>query len=268
MQEKVTSGYDSVETLPARFSQSHKAWDAYMAQVWHTLLATLPLGANASVVEIGSGNSIKIGMALASLSFAGSLYLVDPFEEALHETKEHYMRLLPNIELHLIAATLAEAAEILSPRPTCLVSNHSIDDMLLAAARGNSSMRELFGWTSIEHEQTIPLTQEVWSVLAADKKKLAQVKDVVFEEWRLAIETLKPQFCIISQYPSVTLEHTGMGGLNTHAGEVFARLRRYFSLKSFQGTDVQDILSKHPHFNDTHIRSEVLNAKNWFISEY
>jgi hypothetical protein len=254
-------GIDSQENLPPLFFHSHKAWDAFMAQIWARFFAHFKLATQAAVVEIGPGSSIKIGIALAETGFKGTVYLVDPFEEELARTAKLYRDLLPDAHIHVIAHSLAGALELLPKHLDFLVSNHPIDDMLLASGKGKKELLELFGWTAIEHEQMVPASERAWRVLSSDRDRLLRMKEAVYSEWHAALEMLRPDIAIISQYPSSTLNNNGMEGLNMHAADIFARIRAEY--KEILETGLQPLLNASKHYNDRHIGTEVLNAKNW-----
>ncbi len=259
-------GTDSKETLPQRFAQSHKAWDEYMAKIWKNLLHLVGCEADASVIEIGGGNSVKIGTALAQSGFKGSFHLVDPFEEALAEAQRLYCELLPDAQIHTHTTTLAQAKAL--PQNALLLANHPLDDMILAAGAGPHDAAELFGWTAIEHEQTIPLSLQVWTGIEHHPDMLSGIKDVIFAEWRAAIDTLKPRALIVSQYPSSTLKNAGMNGLNRHALDILKALRGLYASALIPDEDVQGVLNRVKHYNDKHIGKEVLNAANWLVARF
>lgn len=258
-------GIDSNEKLPQEFFWSHKAWDAYMANLWYDLLNSLDFYGLHNVVEIGSGNSVKIGMALAKLDFKGSVFLVDPFQEALEEASKSYLNILPKAEIKAVAKTLADSLNFLPRESVCLVSNHCIDDMIMVAGQSEYSLTQLFEWTAIEHEQTIPLSKKVWADLEADPLKLSIIKNQVYRDCCSVIENLQPRLCIFGQYPSITLKNADMNNLNIHASEILQKLHTKFINKVVPESEIQKILNTNKHFNDLHIGNEVLNAGNWFV---
>lgn len=265
MQKNLMFGHDSGESLPSTFSQSHKAWDAYMAEVWHSIFLTLQMTKNANVVEVGPGNSIKVALALKKLDFTGNIHLIDPIAEVLAESEVLYKKILPDANIYPIHATLEDVVNSSLQRTDYIVSNHPIDDMIIATTQPKDKLRALFDWTAIEHEQMIPISHENWSKLAVDTTKLQSLQRSICEEWYHAIDVLKPRYCVISQYASSTLKNNGMDGLNAQAKMILGEMRSHYVDSLIADVDIQTALNANTHYNDMHISNEVLNASNWLV---
>ena len=258
-------GTDTIENLPDRFFHSHKAWDAYMAGPWRGLFELLKIDKQGTIVEIAPGNSVKIASALAEAGFEGNLYLVEPVEEILAEVSALCREILPRAQIHPLCNILSEAQHHLPHQPSFIVANHPLDDMILATAQPKTRLKELFGWTAIAQEQTIPLSFESWENLAADPDRLVHVREQILQEWNDLLKTLQPEHCIISQYPSVTLENNGMAGLNQEAAAILKALRSDYAKKRISDIAIQAVLNRFPNYNDSHIGQNVLNAINWLL---
>lgn len=258
-------GTHTVDNLPDRFFYSHKAWDAYMAGPWHGLFELLKIDNHGTIVEIAPGNSVKIALALAKAGFQGKVYLVEPVEDILAEVSALYREILPGTEIHPLCHMLDEVQHYLPHRPSFIVANHPLDDMILATAQPKSRLGELFGWTAIAQEQTITLSLESWENLAAEPDRLVRVRERIRQEWNDLLRRLQPEHCIISQYPSVTLENHGMAGLNREATAIFAALHSDYTGMRVSDLVIQAVLNKFPNYNDRHIGQNVLNAVNWLV---
>lgn len=258
-------GFATKENLPKIYHQNHKEWDKYMSQVWYNLLSFLNLKKHDRVIEVGAGNSIKIGLALAKFGFEGDLFLVDPTESILLEAEQLYSALIPEATIYPIPTRLADALSLLPKHPDYILSNHPLDDMLMAVNQPQHCLQSLFDWTSIPYEKMLPISDRIWSIIKSNTDHLTDLKKEIVKEWLQVLDNLQPSFCVISQYPSATLKKNGLNDLNFHATTILNMLMHHYNNMLEPEESVQDVLNHNENFNDLHISTDVLNAKNWLV---
>lgn len=258
-------GINTDEKLPDSYFHSHKAWDNYMAHLWYLFLFYIDVKPYDTIIEIGVGNSIKIGKALSKSHFIGNLFLVDPCQDLLKEAGRYYAQLLPNATIELIPLSFIDALPKLPKHAKCLLANHPLDDMLLAWNQTPVVCEQLFTWTAIAHEQTIPLSLEVFNLVAANPQQLQATQHEIAESWLKAWQYLMPNYCIMSQYPSLTLKNHGLDKLNHCATFILNCLQEKFHKLLEPAARIQLLLNANKNYNDAHIGGEVLNAKNWLV---
>lgn len=224
----------------------------YMADLWHGCFKLFELQSQDTVIEVAPGTSAKIGQALKKCNFEGVLYIVDPFIIAMEEIVEKYQQLLPGATIHPLICTITDALKHLPKKPDFLVANHPIDDMLLSTLSENIT-KELFDFSSKTH-------QEIFHVL---KSAPSNPISSVFSTWKKVIDCLEPKTAIISQYPSLTLKQNGVDLLNEYASVVINRLKSHYSPLHLDLDILQALLNNFENYNDIHIGTELLNAKNW-----
>jgi hypothetical protein len=257
-------GLTTEEKLPEEFITSYPAWDNYVSNIWRDLFVFTGISARDIVVEIAPGTSTKIGLALSKLHFAGELYVVEPVFNVLETVVSKYQNILPAARIHPIQTTLALCHSHLPTKADLLVSNHPLDDMLLAAGSTEEDFSKLFEWGEGSHFAQI-LSQ--WNEFKNKPHTLLTAHQKVYYDWKDILRILNPANFILCQYPSITLTNHSLGALNVEATKILETIKtvQYYSTRPQE--DIQAILNKHKNYNDAHIGKAVLNAANWVISQ-
>ena len=256
-------GQTTITPLPPEYLTDYAAWDDYMARVWAKLLETTTPTPPIYVIEFGCGTSQKIGKALAQLHFTGTLYVVDPCTPALTATGAHYRQLLPQATIHLLPQRLEDAIPLLPTSPDWLVSNHPLDDMLLAYQTPDDALPALFDWGKTPKADISSAWEKRWQGLQAENR-LPDAQHAVLSTLVEAIDQLHPQAIAISQYASSALNaHPRLRALNDAAQAVLAQLRTRLHLRT--GSDIQALLNQHPHYQNHFIGTQILNAQHWLV---
>ncbi len=260
-------GITTYEQLPAEYITSYAKWYTYMATVWTALLTNQRIAAGMTVVEIAPGASTVIGLALKACQFKGKLYVVEPVESLLVATCNNYKMLLPCAEIYPLHHTLLSSIDSLPRHVDFILSNHPLDDMLLAYPFDESCLHALFNLTGLSSAEISSTYHDQWLKISADLNGLHVAKKQVLEQWMHVLQELTTATLIMSQYPSVALENNNLNALNQHAMDMLCTLRTYFfhSEVSSQDKLVQSTLNTLENFNNKHIATEVLNAKNWLV---
>ena len=202
-------------------------WNVYIASVWAEVLRHHGLDTTGRVVEIGPGFGDKIGLALASLGFRGTVFVVEPNRDASSWVMDRYRELLPSAQLVAVHDTLRGAASRLARGVDAVLMNHAFDDLLLHAALPPARRHDVFA--GMRHSGgSLPEVQRTWQRLLADRPRLPQLVRQVLDELCTLIESNGPSFFGASQYQSWFLTRNQladadlMGGhlLDTLAGRV------------------------------------------------
>ena len=247
-------GKKSDKSIPDEFITSHEAWEGYVASIWYDLLMHYGLTPEDTLIEIAPGSSSKIGLALERTSFEGVLYLVDPLSCALESVTDKYKRYLPKATIYSINATLEDALDLLPREPDFLLANHPLDDMLLATI-SDSVTPDLFICTSNRHRD---------HRLRLEGNPTIAISEVV-SCWQQALNKLLPKATILCQYPSLILRQNDIHSLNIYAEEIMESLKACYPTALEPSYMLQKLLNEHENYNDVHIGTEVLNAKNWMV---
>ncbi len=128
--------------IPQDLLNDHDTYERYIGNIWSHLFRYSGFKSDDTVIEIGPGNSFKIGFALVNNAFKGSLYLIDPLPSSLQVITQKYQKYLPEARIYPIQATLSEAISYLPKKPDFLVANHVLDDMLLVTKSNINTMTE------------------------------------------------------------------------------------------------------------------------------
>jgi hypothetical protein len=198
------------------------AWEARVAEAWAGIFAASSLPRGGTVVELGPGFSLKLGIALSRSGFSGRLVIVDPSARAGRRTAARYRGLLPRARVEL-AAIGVEALAIAGPIDA-LVANHVLDDLIVGLALPSRDRARLFDRFD-DRAASIESVRACWSALVADPARLDAVKSGAVDVVRGAIARLEPRRVVLSQYRSWTLERHGLAMADAHAFEVLAALR-------------------------------------------
>ena len=260
-------GIISYERLPDEYVTSYAYWDTYMATVWAALLSGYGFDPNMTVIEIAPGTSTKVGLALQKCKFQGKLYIVEPSEKSLSTVSSLYKSLLPNAEIYPIQRHLLDSLDSLPRNPDVVLSNHPLDDMLIANRWDKPNDACLFNWALSPSEEISSVFLQQWTGWMSDLNQLHSAKTHVIQQWNTLYYKVNPAVTILSQYPSITLQKNQLNDINLHASDILSHLKNSDPCIDViaQCLQVQAILNQLENYNDVHIGTEVLNAKNWLV---
>lgn len=256
-------GINSNEPLPEEVNESYAAWDSYMAHVWYSLLYFFGIKSNSTIIEIAPGSSNKLSLALAKIPFTGRLYIVEPNEKLAGILSSKYAELLPKANIAIIQDTLENSLNRLPQSADALISNHPLDDMLLAMDIDNISSSHLFSWAYDQLPNKTQTISDKWDQFISNPKKLDYGREYVFNVWDNALCKLEPDLLLLSQYPSFTLNNANLFELNTISSGILEKLREKHAHHSYSITIIQTILNSMKNYNHEHIGHNILNAHNW-----
>jgi len=258
-------GINTGEEIPEAYFYSHKAWDSYMGNLWGSLLRFMNIGIDEAVIEVAPGASVKIALALSAIGFRGRLYVVDRVQSVLLQVEQNYRQLLPYAKITFISKSLGQSLDELPRNPACVLSNHPLDDMILAAGAEIGQLNELFGWTCRDEESFSTLSKKIWDEIERSPQQLGKIKESVVNEWSDMLNVLHPRWCALSQYNSSVLQQSSMVTLNQHAAELLALLRARHAKPGVEHVQLQHLFNSHKNYNNIHIGREVLDAAHWLV---
>jgi hypothetical protein len=174
-------------------------WNEHIAGIWADVLRGRIQNGD-RIVEVASGGTDKIGRALSSLSFRGTIYVVEPESKALFDTMASYRRILPQCNVVPVCSQLSA----FQADYDVLLSNHPLDDMVA----GNFLKPEEFNTFFNDHyDKPIDATKLIWTVHEMTDKMS------------------KARLSIISQYPSYFFTANGFTKPDDVAHEALTTIR-------------------------------------------
>lgn len=262
-------GISTKDKISRELLATYEAWNKYLAHVWYNFIYYAEIKETDTIIEIAPGTAPKIAMALQKMSFKGSVYLVEPYKKALQTITSVYQHCLPHANIIPVEATLLESLNQLPKAPNLLVSHHPIDDMIIATQIAND-WDSYFDWVHDDQLLIKNNFKTIWFELQQNRDKLTRVIHQVSNEWLKAIEVLKPDFTMISQYPSLVFENDSisMKELNLISQMTFKEIKQHFKEHLESEANIQFILNANKNYNFHLIGEEVLNSANWMICQY
>ena len=258
-------GIETDEKIDESLLTSYRAWDRYVATIWSQILAFCAIDNEGIVVEIAPGASPKLAYALKQLDFSGTVYLIEPHEQAIKIITEHYRQILPNAVIHPIQTTLIDSIGDLPKTIHAAISHHPLDDMLMSLQNDPVLNEQLFSWVTEDKVEINPLFETHWQQIFNHPARLNTYKQQILDDWLFFINHAKPNNLLISQYPSLVLETASLKSLNQHSYQLLQTLKNKLSNHVVSDPIIQTLLNNNKNFNFHSIGHEVLHAKNWLI---
>lgn len=263
-------GINTGDEIPPACRTEQKAWDEYVAAIWVALLKYSGFSANATVVEIGPGVSAKIGAALGSLDFKGTLYAVDSSAVSLRALKEKYTHYLPRADVRYIEGDFEAVMADLPKAPDYVLASHVLDDMIIAECAKKemySEKEKIFSWSSTSSyaPATTGAFEAYWKHVSGNAPLLAEARHATYTMWVKALQVIQPKQMIMSQYPSATLAENGLDDINRHTDKLFRELHNHWSLQCRPMWKIHMVLDKLNNYNHFHTGAHLLNAHYWMM---
>ncbi|GEM_PF-3465573 len=253
---------DSIHDITANY----QAWDAYIGQIWSNLFTLCHLKSDDVIIEIAPGSSSKMASALEKISFCGELHLIEPDNQLAQKLILEYKKHIPDATLHLHTDSLQNSYHKLPIKANALVSNHSIDDILLAETK--YATPSLFQWAQRQKEQPIRPYQVIWDKLIHDPDEYNRCTKEIYHLWIKTIDHLQPNCCILSQYPSYHMAQHQLHALNKEASAILLKLKQHYFKFCIQQSNVQAVLNGIKNYNDPFIGNHILNAEHWLLLSF
>jgi len=187
-------------------------WNEHIAGIWADVLRGRIQNGD-RIVEVASGGTDKVGRALSSLSFRGTIYVVEPEPKALFDTMASYRRILPQCNVVPVCSQLSA----FQANYDVLLSNHPLDDMVA----GNFLKPDEFNRFFNDHYgKPIDATKMIWN---QSMTKIQESVRMTVQE--MTVKMSKARLSIISQYPSYFFTNNGFTKPDDVAHEALTTIR-------------------------------------------
>ena len=238
-------------------------WEWYIGQIFARLIQNAHKSNIKNVVEIAPGFRYKIAYALKEVNFQGILYIIDTNTEVLEYVNEKYKKILPNAKIITINKSFENAFEDIPNEFDLLLSNHCIDDMIIAEYMNNYDK-------DLNNEKFRDMLTEAWIKLGKEPTKINEISSKVFSTFEKFFSNKKIDTIIISQYKSNLYFKDKFKEMDEITEECFKKVKE---LVIMDNEDINNILDFFPFGDDERYRGKYLldntqNAKNWIVGKY
>lgn len=238
-------------------------WEWYIGQIFSRLIQNTHKSSIKDVVEIAPGFRYKIAYALKEVNFQGNLYIIDTNTEVLEYVNEKYKEILPNAKIITINKSFENAFEDIPNGFDLLLSNHCIDDMIIAEYMNNYDK-------NLNNENFKDMLTEAWIKLGKEPTKINEISDKVFSTFKKFFSDKTINTIIISQYKSNSYFKDKFKEMDEITEKCFNKVKE---LVIMDNEYINNILDFFPFGDDERYRGKYLldntqNAKNWIVGKY
>jgi hypothetical protein len=263
-------GRSNFKELPLAARTQQAPWDELVAEIWRSVLTPFTFKPGQVAIEVGPGTSCKVCWALQKVKFNGTVYIVDPAENAIEVMQARYQKACPGSDIRTVHETVKDSRSHLPRQPDFLFMSHVVDDMmLLEAVKKIPQGMDAFEWHSGKAYKIAPTRSyhDTWKLIEKNLPALEAAKAEVLQALVDFITWVNPRHMVISQYPSATLEENGLDIINKHSNDIFQKLMASNLPGRRMNVDLQRILDQNENYGHHHTGNNLLNAKNWFLYE-
>ena len=238
-------------------------WEWYIGQIFSRLIQNTHKSSIKDVVEIAPGFRYKIAYALIEVKFQGNLYIIDTNTEVLEYVNEKYKEILPNAKIITINKSFENAFEDIPNEFDLLLSNHCIDDMIIAEYMNNYDK-------DLNNENFKDMLTEAWIKLGKEPTKINEISDKVFSTFKKFFSDKTINTIIISQYKSNLYFKDKFKEMDEITEKCFNKVKE---LVIMDNEYINNILDFFPFGDDERYRGKYLldntqNEKNWIVGKY
>lgn len=237
-------------------------WEWYIGQIFARLIQNTHKSSIKDVVEIAPGFRYKIAYALKEVNFQGNLYIIDTNNEVLQYINEKYRIILPNAKIICINKNFEDAFKNIPNEFDLLLSNHCIDDMIIAEYMNNYNK-------NLNSEDFRDMLTKAWIELGKETTKINEISKKVFSTFEKFFLNKRIETIIISQYKSNLYFKDKFKEMDEITEECFNRIK---DLVTMDKEYINQILDFYPFGDDERYRGKYLldntqNAKNWIVGK-
>jgi hypothetical protein len=197
-------------------------WDRHVGEGWAAVLSARRVPRDGCVVEVGPGQTCKVGHGLSLYGFSGTLHVVEPSRKAAAFVRRAYAELLPRARIHVIERSLEEALPQLPRKLDAVLANHPLDDMIASAQLGPEEFQRFFADHYVSPAEAIGA---LWQRLTADASALADTRQAVLKDWLAVVDAVQPGVLAIAQYESFFCRDNGLQAPTHHAAALLGELK-------------------------------------------
>lgn len=236
-------------------------WEWYIGQIFSRLIEIICESNIKNVVEIAPGFRYKIAYALKNIGFTGTLYIIDTNKDVLEYVNEKYKQLLPESKIMCINKKFEDAFEDVPNEIDLLLSNHCIDDMIIA------EYMQTYYNNNLKNENFKDMLKDAWIKLGRDTKRIEKITNKVYSSFKEFFSNKKISNIIMSQYKSNLYFKDEFKEMDEITEKCFNSVK---SLITMDEEKINKILDFYPFGEDERYRGKYLldntqNAKNWIV---
>ena len=236
-------------------------WEWYIGQIFSRLIENVCQFKIKNVVEIAPGFRYKIAYALKNINFKGTLYVIDTNKEVLEYVAEKYKTILPDCKIICINKSFEDSFSDVPNEIDLLLSNHCIDDMIIAEYMQN------YYNNNLKNENFKDMLKDAWIKLGKDTEKVDEIVNMVYLSFKEFLSNKKISNIIISQYKSNLYFKDEFKEMDEITEKCFNKVK---SLIKMDEEKINKILDFYPFGKDERYRGKYLldntqNAKNWIV---
>ena len=237
-------------------------WEWYIGQIFAQIIKNVYKGELKAVVEIAPGFRYKIAYALKEINFKGKICIIDTSKEVLEYVNEKYSKMLPNVEIICVNKSFEKSFNDIPDKFDLLLSNHCIDDMIIAEYMKNYS-------ENLNSKEFKEILTKAWMSLGKNENQINEIINKVFDEFKEFFLSKEISTIIMSQYKSNLYFKDSFKEMDEVTEKCFKKIK---NLIEMDNENVNKILDFFPFGDDERYRGEYLlnntqNAKNWIVGK-
>lgn len=238
-------------------------WEWYIGQLFAKLIEKVHKGNLKTVVELAPGFRYKVAFALKEFNFNGNIYVIDTNLEVLEYVKEKYSEILPEANIICINSTFENCFEMIPQEFDLFLSNHSIDDMIIA-----EYMEKVYT-NNLGNDDFKDILSKAWIELGKDKEMIETIINHVYASFKKFFEEKKIETIIMSQYKSNLYFKDKFTEMDEITENCFNKIKKLIQMDN---ENINQILNFYPfgkddeRYNGRYLLDNTQNAKNWIVS--
>lgn len=237
-------------------------WEWYIGQLFAKLIEKVHKGNLKTVVELAPGFRYKVAFALKEFNFNGNIYVIDTNLEVLEYVKEKYSEILPEANIICINSTFENCFEMIPQEFDLFLSNHSIDDMIIA-----EYMEKVYT-NNLGNDDFKDILSKAWIELGKDKEMIETIINHVYASFKKFFEEKKIETIIMSQYKSNLYFKDKFTEMDEITENCFNKIKKLIQMDN---ENINQILNFYPfgkddeRYNGRYLLNNTQNAKNWIV---
>lgn len=239
-------------------------WEWYIGQLFARLIEKVHKGKIETVVELAPGFRYKIAYGLKKLDFSGYIYVIDTNLEVLEYVKDKYSELLPKANVICINSTFENCFEMIPKEFDLFLSNHSIDDMIIAEFMEKSYTNNL------GNDDFRDILSDAWIELGKNKEIIKQITNHVYLSFNKFFDEKNIGTIIMSQYKSNLYFKDKFTEMDEITENCFNKIKQ---LVKMDNENINKVLDYYPfgeddeRYNGKYLLDNTQNAKNWIVGK-
>lgn len=235
-------------------------WEWYIGKLYAKLIEKVHAGNLETVVELAPGYRYKIAYALKEFNFKGNLYVIDTNKEVLEYIKEMYTKFLPEANIICINKNFENCFDNIPNEFDLFLSNHSIDDMIIAEYMEKSYINNL------GNDDFRDILSEAWKELGKDTNMIENITNYVYLSFKRFFDNKKIETIIMSQYKSNLYFKEKFKEMDEITENCFNKIKQ---LVNMDDDYINKVLEYYPfgeddeRYNGKYLLDNTQNAKNW-----